>query len=94
MFGFGDYRSRDCQGVTRRSFLSFGATLPLAAGVLSGASPAQAAEVPQARSVLLIWLVGGPSHLDLFDPKPDAAAEYRGPFASIATRTTECASGA
>jgi hypothetical protein len=36
--------------------------------------------------VLLIWLVGGPSHLDLFDPKPNAAAEYRGPFASIPTR--------
>src|SRR5262249_56952572 len=30
---------------------------------------------------------GGPSHLDLFDPKPNAPAEYRGPFATIATRT-------
>ena len=36
---------------------------------------------------MLIWLVGGPSHLDLFDPKPNAPAEYRGPFATISTRT-------
>src|SRR5262249_44225555 len=36
---------------------------------------------------LLIWLGGGPSHLDMFDPKPNAPAEYRGPFATTATRT-------
>ena len=41
----------------------------------------------KARSVLLVWLGGGPSHLDLFDPKPKAPVEYRGPFATIATRT-------
>src|SRR5438874_1455630 len=38
------------------------------------------------RSVILIWLSGGPSHLDTWDPKPDAPAEVRGPFGSIATR--------
>jgi Protein of unknown function (DUF1501) len=37
---------------------------------------------PKARSILLVWLGGGPSHLDLFDPKPKAPAEYRGPFAA------------
>jgi hypothetical protein len=36
--------------------------------------------------VILIWLSGGPSHLDTWDPKPDAPAEVRGPFRSIATR--------
>ena len=36
MFGFGDYRIRDCQGWTRRSFLRFGAGLPFAAGMLGG----------------------------------------------------------
>ena len=46
-----------------------------------------AAEAPKAKSILLVWLGGGPSHLDLFDPKPKAPAEYRGPFATIATRT-------
>jgi hypothetical protein len=88
MFGFGSYPSRDCQGLTRRSFLQFGAGLPFAAGMLGAATLLQAAEARKARSVMLIWLVGGPSHLDLFDPKPNAPAEYRGPFASIPTRTT------
>ncbi len=36
---------------------------------------------------MLVWLGGGPSHLDLFDPKPKAPIEYRGPFATIATRS-------
>jgi uncharacterized protein (DUF1501 family) len=37
------------------------------------------------KAVILIWLSGGPSQLDTWDPKPDAPAEVRGPFASIAT---------
>ena len=36
-------------------------------------------------SCILIWLDGGPSHLDMFDPKPDAPKEVRGPFDSIPT---------
>ena len=40
----------------------------------------------RARSCILIWLKGGPSHLDTFDPKPDAPAEIRGEFGTIATR--------
>jgi uncharacterized protein (DUF1501 family) len=38
------------------------------------------------KAVILIWLSGGPSHIDTWDPKPDAPAEVRGPFGSIATR--------
>jgi uncharacterized protein (DUF1501 family) len=38
------------------------------------------------KAVILIWLSGGPSHLDTWDPKPDAPSEVRGPFGSIATR--------
>src|SRR5262245_28818780 len=38
------------------------------------------------KAVILIWLSGGPSHLDTWDPKPDAPAEVRGPFGSIATK--------
>jgi hypothetical protein len=41
---------------------------------------------PGRKSVILIWLSGGPSHIDTWDPKPDAPAEIRGPFRSIATR--------
>ena len=38
------------------------------------------------KAVILIWLSGGPSQLETWDPKPDAPAEVRGPFGSIATR--------
>ena len=86
MFGVGSFRTRDCQGLTRRSFLRLGTTLPFAAGLVGPGEQGLGAEAPRAKSVMLIWLVGGPSHLDLFDPKPQAPAEYRGPFAAIPTR--------
>jgi len=38
-----------------------------------------------ARSVILLWLWGGPAQSDTWDPKPDAPLEYRGPFSPIAT---------
>ena len=70
MLSFGSYQARDCQGVSRRSFLKASAALPFAAG-LAGIDPrVLAAEAPKAKSVMLVWLIGGPSHLDLFDPKP------------------------
>ncbi len=37
-------------------------------------------------SVILFWLSGGPSHIDMWDPKPDAPREIRGPFGTIATK--------
>src|SRR5262249_12962631 len=40
-----------------------------------------------ARSVIFLWLWGGPAHLDTWDPKPNAPLDFRGPFASIPTRT-------
>jgi uncharacterized protein (DUF1501 family) len=38
------------------------------------------------KSVILIWLDGGPSQLESYDPKPEAPAEFRGPFGTISTR--------
>jgi hypothetical protein len=40
---------------------------------------------PNTTAVILVWLRGGASHLDTFDPKPDAPSDYRGPFAPIQT---------
>ena len=40
---------------------------------------------PRAKNCILIWLAGGPSHLDTFDPKPGASADVRGEFKPIAT---------
>ena len=38
------------------------------------------------KSVILFWLSGGPSHIDMWDPKPDAPSEIRGPYATIPTK--------
>jgi hypothetical protein len=45
------------------------------------------AALPQQTAVIVVWLRGGGSHLDTYDPKPDAPAEYRGPFKTLTTRT-------
>src|SRR5205085_520182 len=42
----------------------------------------------QRTAVIIVWLRGGQSHLDTYDPKPSAPAEYRGPFTTLQTRTT------
>jgi hypothetical protein len=51
---------------------------------LAGAAPAVRPAVD--RRCIFLWLTGGPSQLDTFDPKPDAPAHIRGPFRAIATR--------
>lgn len=43
---------------------------------------------PRGKSVILLWMAGGPSHIDTWDPKPDRPLENRGPFGVIATRQT------
>ena len=83
----GSFQSRTCQGMTRRALLSAGVAAPFALASSANARSSMVAEPGKARSILLVWLGGGPSHLDLFDPKPKAPVEYRGPFATIATRT-------
>jgi len=88
MLDFGSFRSQTCGGVDRRAFLKLGLAAPfaMAGAPLGGAAqPANGPHV-RAKSVLLVWLWGAPSHLDTFDPKPNAPAEFRGPFSTIATR--------
>src|SRR5690349_5550343 len=60
-----------------------GLTLP---DLLRHQAQGAAANGASRKAVILIWLSGGPSQLDTWDPKPDAAGEVRGPFKSIATR--------
>ncbi|MEZ6139344.1 MAG: DUF1501 domain-containing protein [Zavarzinella sp.] len=71
------------KAIARRTFLRMGATLPCLAG--SQASVRAEDLRPTAKSVILIWLDGGPSHLETFDIKPDAPAEVRGPAKAIET---------
>lgn len=74
--------------LSRRSMLAVGATaLPgLSLAAYSRMSAAGELAEGTADSAILVDLRGGPSHIDTFDPKPDAA-EYRGEFAAIETKT-------
>src|SRR5262249_44375409 len=49
---------------------------------LRAAGPAERSDT----SVILFWLSGGPGHMETWDPKPDAVAQYRGPFGALRTR--------
>ena len=82
---------RRCDGVSRRDFLYLGSLAPFGLGLASASrlraqsSPTSPTSRPRANSCILIWLDGGPSHLDTFDPKPDAPTEIRSPFRDIPT---------
>lgn len=76
------HASRACDGITRRELLTAGTLSLLAPALVSGGS----AKSAPAKAVILIDLFGGPSHIDSFDPKPDAPPEVRGEFGSIPTR--------
>lgn len=84
MLNIGSFRTRDCHGLTRRAFVGMAAAAPFACAT---ASPAAELGAARAKSVIMVWLWGGPSQLDTFDPKPKAPSEYRGPFQPIATKT-------
>src|SRR6187401_2779766 len=82
---------KSCDGVSRRSFLQVGA---LAAGGLTLADALRFENQTQAvqpgistrkKAVIQIWLAGGPSHIDMYDLKPEAPTEFRGEFLPIPT---------
>jgi hypothetical protein len=61
----------------------------LGLSLFGGVQPnAALARTARAKSCILLWLDGGPSHLETFDVKPDAPSEVRGPFEPIATNIT------
>lgn len=84
MINIGSFRAKDCHGLTRRSFIGLASAAPFASAGTASAADYGAA---RAKSVIMVWLWGGPSQLDTFDPKPRAPSEYRGPFQPIATKT-------
>ncbi|MBX9625364.1 MAG: DUF1501 domain-containing protein, partial [Gemmataceae bacterium] len=78
---------RTCSTVHRRAFLQAGGSTILGLSLADLLRAKAAGQNPgSARAVVLLWLWGGPSQLDTFDPKPNAPLEYRGPFAPIPTR--------
>jgi hypothetical protein len=50
------------------------------------AQAAAAGRIARRKSVILLWMAGGPSHIDTWDVKPDRPLQNRGPFGTIATR--------
>src|ERR1041385_2853845 len=95
---------RDCDGVTRRELMRVGGagllglSLPefLALKAQADARPKDgkkgtgAAGFGSAKQVILIFLQGGPSHIDIWDPKPDAPDNVRGQFKPIKTKIPGC----
>ncbi len=73
---------------SRRDFLQLGLGALLGGGLASAlrARDADPKIKPQAKACILIWMDGGPSHFETFDPKPDAPSEFRGEFKTAATR--------
>jgi hypothetical protein len=83
----------DCEGFYRRDFLKigtaglFGLSLPDLLRLEARAAQAGAgAKMPHARSVIMLWLGGGPATIDMWDLKPDAPEGIRGEFKPIATK--------
>jgi len=80
---------RYCDGVSRRSFLQLGVAGMASVGLgtvlrAQGQSLAPGAN-PKDTSIIMIWLDGGPGHMDTYDMKPEAPPEYRGLWSPIKT---------
>src|ERR1043165_2457908 len=80
----------NCQGLSeamqRREFLRTGLAgfTSLSLPALMRLRAARGAAHPGDRTALiLVWLRGGASHLETYDPKPEAPSDYRGPYAAI-----------
>ncbi|MAR11609.1 MAG: hypothetical protein CL681_16830 [Blastopirellula sp.] len=84
--------NRNCEGMTRRNCLQLGLGGLVGGGLVGALSATSRAANPtsqltrQADACILIWLDGGPTHYETFDPKPDAPVEIRGELESIATK--------
>jgi hypothetical protein len=87
MFTLWGERQQFCDGVSRRGFLkigAFGAGLTLAE-MLRLRALAGDKSATSSKAAIMIYLPGGPSHMDMYDLKPDAPKEFRGEFNPIAT---------
>jgi hypothetical protein len=82
-----------CAGMPRRDFLQLGLGAVAGLGftdvlrLRAQAAEAQGKISPDQVNCILIWMDGGPTHYESFDPKPDAPKEIRGDFKTIATKT-------
>ncbi len=89
MFEVGFGPSHNCEGTNRREFIRIGslglAGLTLPTLLQANAASAKKKEPVDNLSVIFMWMQGGPSHIDTFDPKPNAPSDIRGEFSVIPT---------
>ncbi|MGF1581005.1 MAG: DUF1501 domain-containing protein [Gemmataceae bacterium] len=86
-------KDKYCDGLSRRSFLqvgAFGAGLSLVDLLRGKSEAAQAGRTTRQKSAIMIYLGGGPSHMDMWDLKPNAPQEFRGEFRPIQTNVADC----
>ena len=76
---------RYCDGLSRRSFVQLGVAGLATAGLPQVLRAKEQSSSAKNTSCILIWLDGGPSHMDLYDLKPDAPEQYRGIWNPIPT---------
>src|SRR5713226_1940281 len=99
MFTLWGAAQKFCDGLSRRNFLkigAFGAGLTLAdvlrlrsqAAAPVGGNASAGRATSQPKSAIMIYLPGGPSHMDMYDLKPDAPAEFRGEFRAVQTNVS------
>ena len=84
--------AQTCDGLNRRDFMQVGSLGAVGLSLPQLMAAREAGQVKQDhddRSVIMIFNLGAPSQLDTFDPKPEAAAEIRGPFSTIASASPE-----
>jgi len=80
-------RQRNGRCFTRRSFLQVGGSSVFGLSLANLLRAQETGRTPgSAKAVILVWMWGGPSQLETFDPKPNAPLETRGPFGTIPTR--------
>jgi hypothetical protein len=80
------FKPANCSGPSRRDCLRLGLTTLLGGGLATALRARDGSAAP-AKSCILIWMDGGPTHYETFDPKPDAPAEIKGEFKPIAAKT-------
>lgn len=87
MLNLGSRSIKTCAGFSRRKMLQIGgcSALGLSLPQLLGDSARVASEQGKVKSVLLLWLWGGPSHYETWDPKPKAPSKIRISYGPIAT---------
>ena len=90
MLSFETGEHTDCDGISRRDLLrvgglgAFGLTLP---GILQAEARGETlGKKKKEMSCIVLWMGGGPSQLETFDPKPNAPQEIRGAFGAIPTK--------